>query len=431
MDFTKPIVDFSKKYVEPAFQLAAGLPSEIAGGLAGLVTANPDNVAKIAEMLKKPFQAQSAPAKETLQKLADILSGTKKTMVDDNPPIRMAVDGYNSLTDYARDRSPLLGAAMKTLPTAAMTLLGPGSAMARDAFASAGRGALSAGEQAMRNAAAVPVVRGPLAAQRGSIGVEKPFVYPQDQALETARKNAVDMLGLPENNTSMDRANALGYTTEAYHGRAGDFSEFSDQMKGDRNPHPFVQIGHFASNSPNAVNTYIGKNKNTNIIPMLLKMENPEIFNSGDVGGIAKQKFVPTDDSINNAVEAIKREGVKNIPSEDSEIKSNYQAVREGLPFFMDKMQKNNTNSLILKDSLDMPESVMRGKRIGATDQYVMFNPSDMRSKFAAFDPARVNENDLLGAATPEFLKYLAGGSAAGLGAPLVYDQYKKYTDKK
>jgi hypothetical protein len=34
---------------------------------------------------------------------------------------------------------------------------------------------------------------------------------PREAALETARKNAVEMLGLPESNTAMDRARAMGY----------------------------------------------------------------------------------------------------------------------------------------------------------------------------------------------------------------------------
>ena len=37
---------------------------------------------------------------------------------------------------------------------------------------------------------------------------------PQADALETARKNAVTMLGLPPNNTPMDRAKALGYVDD-------------------------------------------------------------------------------------------------------------------------------------------------------------------------------------------------------------------------
>ena len=37
---------------------------------------------------------------------------------------------------------------------------------------------------------------------------------PQEKALETARQNAVKMLGLPESNTAMDRARALAEITD-------------------------------------------------------------------------------------------------------------------------------------------------------------------------------------------------------------------------
>jgi len=43
------------------------------------------------------------------------------------------------------------------------------------------------------------------------------FKFPQEEALERARRNAVEMLGLPENNTAMDRAAALGFM-DYYHG---------------------------------------------------------------------------------------------------------------------------------------------------------------------------------------------------------------------
>jgi len=40
----------------------------------------------------------------------------------------------------------------------------------------------------------------------------------------------------------------------------------------------------------------------------------------------------------------------------------------------------------------------------------VIFNPANIRSRFAAFDPARRNEADLLGRADPELLKLMAAG---------------------
>ncbi len=44
---------------------------------------------------------------------------------------------------------------------------------------------------------------------------------------EIARINAAKMLGLPENNTALDRAKAMGFDTEAFHGTNSDIASFS------------------------------------------------------------------------------------------------------------------------------------------------------------------------------------------------------------
>jgi hypothetical protein len=46
---------------------------------------------------------------------------------------------------------------------------------------------------------------------------------------------------------------------------------------------------------------------------------------------------------------------------------------------------------------------------------YAAMNPSVVRSRFAAFDPARINENDLLGRADPRLLALIAAGTGGGL----------------
>ena len=43
-----------------------------------------------------------------------------------------------------------------------------------------------------------------------------------------------------------------------------------------------------------------------------------------------------------------------------------------------------------------------------------VFNPANIRSRFAAFDPARRNESDLLGRVDPSLLAALAGGGLLG-----------------
>lgn len=57
--------------------------------------------------------------------------------------------------------------------------------------------------------------------------------------------------------------------------------------------------------------------------------------------------------------------------------------------------------------------------------------PSALRSKNAAFDPARINENDIMGYATPAMLGTLALGSAGAMGAVAALRQRDEDKDKK
>lgn len=71
--------------------------------------------------------------------------------------------------------------------------------------------------------------------------------YPQAEALERARLNAVKMLGLPEDNTAMDRARALGFMDDTFHGTFGRFEDF-DLSKA--NPRSQYMPGLFTADDP-------------------------------------------------------------------------------------------------------------------------------------------------------------------------------------
>ena len=99
---------------------------------------------------------------------------------------------------------------------------------------------------------------------------------PREQALETARQNAVKMLGLPESNTAMDRAKAMGFDIKVFHGTGSDFPSF------ERGKSSFHTIGsspstmEWVSKEPEiasgyALSHYFGGNPQ--IIPLLLKSE--------------------------------------------------------------------------------------------------------------------------------------------------------------
>ena len=74
-------------------------------------------------------------------------------------------------------------------------------------------------------------------------------VAPRDSALEIARQNAVKMLGLPENNTAMDRAIAMGYVP-AYHGTTGDIKNFDKAFRGSTTGAPSAKRADFAASKP-------------------------------------------------------------------------------------------------------------------------------------------------------------------------------------
>ena len=90
---------------------------------------------------------------------------------------------------------------------------------------------------------------------------------PRDDALEAARKNAVKMLGLPENNTAMDRAIAQGYVP-AYHGTTGDIRNFDKAFRGSTTGAPSAKRADFAASQPQVAVGYslLGEGREANAI---------------------------------------------------------------------------------------------------------------------------------------------------------------------
>jgi len=143
---------------------------------------------------------------------------------------------------------------------------------------------------------------------------------PQAKALETARINAVKMLGLPETNTAMDRARALGFDLDAYHGTNKNFDAFDMSKIGTETVLPFdAPKGAYFAKDPQLAGRY-ARGEGSNVMPVLINRDGAQMENS----------------------------------------------------------------------------------KIFVTDK-----PEKIRSRFAAFDPARINESDLLGRADPYMLGLL------------------------
>lgn len=72
----------------------------------------------------------------------------------------------------------------------------------------------------------------------------------------------------------------------------------------------------------------------------------------------------------------------------------------------------------------DVPSSPEMGR---PSDVYASFNPNQIRSTNAAFDPAKKNSSNLLGRATP---RDMAVGTGVGLTSVAIADAYKDYMAK-
>jgi len=144
----------------------------------------------------------------------------------------------------------------------------------------------------------------------------------QELAHELAQKNAVEMLGLPEGNTAMDRAKALGFDTPGYHGTRIDFTEF--QPKSWFSSHP-----EYASQYSNTLMRNEPEIATQQVFPVLTKIEKPH--------------------------------------------KVQYFGNEQDMMNILDKPNKG--------------AYVIENVGGGDTSHYVIKDPKNIRSKFAAFDP--------------------------------------------
>jgi len=117
----------------------------------------------------------------------------------------------------------------------------------------------------------------------GTVGGK--FVYPQEKALATAQRNAAKPvseggLGLRPDNTPMERAQAMGFTDDAYHGTNLDFSAFDMSKVGSSTVLPFdAPRGAYFAKQPEITARY-AKGEGSNVIPAMLNKDGVLLDNS-------------------------------------------------------------------------------------------------------------------------------------------------------
>lgn len=297
---------------------------------------------------------------------------------------------------------------------------------------------------ALASLGAVPVVGGVANAankvRKGAKAAEETVqalrVGPRVEALEVARQNAVKMLGLPENNTAMDRARALGFRSEQFHETTAPRLEQIAQQ--GFNPRKAIAAasdnetpyGVFTKDSGRS----IGLAKEGEVqLPLLVRTNEgtPAHYSFRDRADLSSRLGVwrPEIARLQAAQNMDETARAKQIEALGETLGTRAHPNTSGMSNAeiwkqIDELAAGDTKlSAQTKDLITQElrargiQTVRLAKDAGSmgrsTETTISLNPANIRSRFAAFDPARVNENDLLGRADP---RLLAGIAAGGLG---------------
>jgi len=213
--------------------------------------------------------------------------------------------------------------------------------------------------------------------------------FPRQEALDTAQRNAAlpiekGGLGLPKDNTPEMRAEAMGYDVPAYHGttvweaedgrKLGDIEAFnrlaSTEIVG-RKP-SIDQVGIFASDRPDQLGAGMYSGSQGAIYPLMLRMENPK--------STSFEQMARTASNLSSGEPL----GAGVVPRV-SDVEPYRQMLRE-----------QGFDSLILRAKQGSPYTEFKDQT-----GYVLLDPSQIRSRNAAFDPRRRNEADILAGLLP------------------------------
>lgn len=186
---------------------------------------------------------------------------------------------------------------------------------------------------------------------------------PQNAALRLAQQRAAlpvseGGLGLPPNNTPMDRARAMGFESGWAHGSPrSDITELRSSRIGAQGP------GAYATNYLPEASTYSGTGEGATVYPLMVR----------------KSEAINT--KFNNPYDEL------GVNADDALLSELFGRGKSAIV----TTQEKTPDWLLRAGAPDMPER----------QHFVSVRPENFRSRFAAFDPTRRNEPDLLAGALP------------------------------
>jgi hypothetical protein len=280
-----------------------------------------------------------------------------------------------------------------------------------------------------------PSAMAELAMQVPLTGMTKSALSAAERML-LAQKNAAlpiseGGLGLAANNTAAQRAKAMGFETPVYHGTNAEIEAFNTQGKGKT-----AGAGAFLTTNPITAETYVSSSGGGNILPLLLKKDeflttnargrSWADINTNDLSAKSgKNRYTPqelgldinsatTTDELGMIANELSKKGVEIKNVKDLGPNSHVMRAKEYLLEKYGIKPDETWSNVTGKQFAEAQKAMKNFYESQKSDIYAIQDPSLIRSRFAAFDPKRAKEADIL---------------AAGLAIPM--PEEKKKTRKQ
>jgi hypothetical protein len=226
--------------------------------------------------------------------------------------------------------------------------------------------------------------------------------YPQEEALRLAQQRAAlpvseGGLGLRPDNTAAERAAAMGFDKNVFHGAQNEIDNIDFAKAGKNTGNPNATLGFFTTPNPEEGSRYAtlhGNNTNANVIPLVAKSENSYQMPYKELDDLAMAQYNLMMQSPDYNPNAVVKFGDMKAQKEAAEKLQKYRKLAAE-----NSLQRKNE---LMQEGFDSA-TVLQGKPM---EEFIVFNPDIIRSRFAAFDPFRRNAAiaAAMGVAAPNLL---------------------------
>ena len=351
-----------------------------------------------------------APRTQAAQEYSQSVGNAANAAIKPAMPI---IDAWKQGVDIAGRYSPAAGAMLRTVPTAIGIAMGAKPALQAGRQVSEGLGAMQG--RMIANANAPRTLNAGYMGQRGAVGTQRPLTE-FEQAHLTAQRNAAlpvnqGGLGLPADNTAMDRARAMGFDVDnpVYHGTGANIDAFDLSRSGSASGAEQYGTGVYTTTNPTLASGYANSTvQNANVLPLVTRMANPisdetakkltkaqikkiiekspdldeQLWNYGDVGYEGKNKVL--NDAVNSLYEYQGDKMLENLhPIANDFFKNN-------------PVEFNNAAAKVLKKDGVVVSFPRYNEKFN-----IPWNANQVRSRFAAFDPFNRDSSNLLATTAP------------------------------